>query len=62
MHESSGSQFYRITTGVQSGPDHFDESRFIMTFLTILRVLCIFRLVIEGKIGKEIQEPSSLEF
>ena len=34
MYESSGSQLFRI----QSGPDTFDESRFIMTFLTILGV------------------------
>ena len=36
-----------------------------MTFLTILEVmevLCNFRLVIEGKTGKEIPESSSLEF
>ena len=30
MYESSGSQFFRTTTGIQSGPDAFDESRFIM--------------------------------
>ena len=38
---------------------------FIMTFLTILEVteiLCSFRLVIEGKRGKEIPESSRLEF
>ena len=28
--------------GIQSGPDAFDQSRFIMTFLTILRVTEIF--------------------
>ena len=36
-----------------------------MTFLTILEVteiLCIFKLVLEGKTGKEIPEPSRLEF
>ena len=36
-----------------------------MTFLTTLRVteiLCSFRLVLEGKIGKEIPESSRLEF
>ena len=36
-----------------------------MTFLTILgdmQVLCNFRLVLEGKIGKEIPESSRLEF
>ena len=54
MYESSGSQFFRTTTGIQSGPDAFDESRFIMTFLTILEVMQLlhsFRLVLEGKTG-----------
>ena len=65
MYESSGSQFFRTTTGIQSGPDAFDKSRFIMTFLTILgvtEILCNFRLVLEGKTGKEIPESSRLEF
>ena len=64
MYESSGSQFFRITTGIQSGPDTFDESRFVMIFLTILRVMeiCSLRLVLEGKTGKEIPESSSLKF
>ena len=64
MYESSGSQFFRTTTGIQSGPDAFDESRFIMTFLTILgviEILCSFRLVLEEKTGKEIPESSRLE-
>ena len=59
MYESSGSQFFRTTTGIQSGPGAFDESRFIMTFSTILRVaqiLCTFRLVLAEKAGKEIPE------
>ena len=50
---------------MQSGPDVFDKSRFIMTFLTILKVteiLCSFRLVLEGKTGKKIPELSRLEF
>ena len=49
---------------MQSGPDAFDESRFVMTFLTILGVMeiCSFRLVLEGKTGKEILESSRLEF
>ena len=38
MYESSGSQFFRTNTGIQSGPDTFDESRFTMTFLTVLGV------------------------
>ena len=33
MYESSVSQFFRTTTGMQSGPDAFEESRFTMTFL-----------------------------
>ena len=65
MYESSGSQFFRTATGIQSGPDAFDESRFVITFLTILvvmEILCSFRLVLEGKTGKEIPESSRFEF
>ena len=64
-HESLGSQFFRTTTEIQSGPDAFDESRFVMTFLTISAaagILCSFRLVLEGKAGKEIPGSSKLEF
>ena len=64
MYESSDSQFFRTTTGIQSGPYAFDESLFIMTFLTILGfmdILCSFRLVLEGKTGKEIPESSRFE-
>ena len=53
---------------MQSGTDAsrciFGESRFIMTFLTILGVtetICNFRLVLEGKTGKEILKSSRLE-
>ena len=65
MYERSGSQFFRATTGIQSGTDTFDESTFFMTFLTILgvmEILCSFRLVLGGKTGKEIPESSRLEF
>ena len=65
MYESSGSQFFRNTTGIQSGPDAFEESKFVMTFSTILgvmEILCSFRLVLEGKTGKEIPESSRFEF
>ena len=65
MYESSASQFFRTTTGIQSGPDTFDESRFVMTFLTILgvmEILCSFRLVLEGKTGKQIPKSSRFEF
>ena len=49
--------FLRTTTGIQSGPHALDESRFVIIFLTILgvtEILCSFRLVLEGKTGKEI--------
>ena len=51
-------QFFRTTTGIQSGSDAFDDSRFGMTFLIILGVTEIYsyRLVLEGKTGKEIPE------
>ena len=65
MYKHLRSQFFRTTTGIQSGPDAFGKSRFSMTFLTILRateILCSFRLVLEGKTGKEIPESSRLEF
>ena len=56
--KSSGSQFFRTITGIQSGSDVFDKSRLILTFLTILGVakICSFGLVLEGKTGKEIPE------
>ena len=38
MYEISGSQFSRITTGIQPGPDVFDKSKLVMTFLTNLGV------------------------
>ena len=56
-------QFFRTTTGIQSGPDAFDESRFVMTFLTILGVMEILcSLNLEGKTDKEMPESSRLEF
>ena len=64
MHESSDSQFFRTTTGIQSGPDTFDKARLVMTFLTtfgVTEILCSFRLVLEGKTGKELPESSRLE-
>ena len=65
MKLSSGSLFFKSTTGMQSVPDAFDKSKFIMTFSTILgvtEILCCFRLVLEGKTGKEIPESSRLKF
>ena len=65
MYESSGSKFFRATTGIPSGLDTFHESRFVMTFLTIvgvMEILCSFRVVLDSKTGKEIPESSRLEF
>ena len=65
MYESSGSEFCRTTTRIQSGPDAFDESRFVMTFLTVLgvtKILCSYRLVLQGKTSKEIPESLTLRF
>ena len=39
MYESSGSEFFRTTTGIQPGADAYDESGFTITFLTILGVI-----------------------
>ena len=65
MYEISGSQFFRTTTATQSWPDAIYESRFLMTFITILEVteiLYSFGLVLEGKTAKEIPESPRLEF
>ena len=59
MYESSGSQFFRTITGIQSGPDAFNKSRLGITFLTnlgVTEVLYSFRLVLEKKTGREISE------
>ena len=64
MYESSGSQLFRTTTGIQSGPGNFEEWRSIMTFLAnfgVIEILCNFRLVLEGKTGKETPESPWLE-
>ena len=52
MVHSSGSQFFRTTAGIESGPDALDKSRLVMTFLTnfgVTEKLCNFRLVLECK-------------
>ena len=48
MYESSGSQFFRTTTGIK-GPDAFDESRFVMTFLSNLGVMEIMQFQISSR-------------
>ena len=64
MYERSGSEFFRATSGMQSEPDTFDESRLVTTFLTSLGVTWIlssFKLVLKGKLHKEIPESSRFE-
>ena len=64
MYKSSGLQFFRTTIGIQSRSNALNESRFVMTFSTILgvtEILCSFRLVLEEKTGKEIPESSRFE-
>ena len=59
MYESSGSHFFRSTTGIRSRPSTLDKSRLIVTFLTNLGytwISCSFKLVLEGKPYKEIPE------
>ena len=64
-YDCSGLQFFRTTTGIQSGPGAFDELMFVMTFSTtlgIMEILCNFRLVLEGTKGKGTPQSSRLEF
>ena len=64
MYESSGSKFFRTTIRILSGPDAFEESRFVvtLTILGVTKILCCFKLVLQGKTVKEIAESSRLEF
>ena len=58
-------QFSRTTIGIQLGSHAFDKLRFVMTLLTIVGItelICSFKLVLEGKAGKEIPQPSRLDF
>ena len=51
MYESLGSQFFRTNTGIQSGPDAFEESGLVgYTNLTIAEILCSLRLVLKRKV------------
>ena len=49
MYKSSSLQFFRTTTGTQSGPDAFDESRFVMTFLSSWKLKNIMEFQISSK-------------
>ena len=53
MCEGSGFHFVRTTTRIQSGPDAFEKSWLVVTFLTNLEVILYsFRLVLEGKASR----------
>ena len=64
-YENSDSQLFRNNIRIQSGPDAFAKSKFVMTFLKILGVTEIsgsFEIVLKEKAGKKIPESSRLEF
>ena len=54
MYETSGSKFFWTTTGIQSGPGIFDESKLIMalTNLGVMVIIYSFWLFPQGKTGK----------
>ena len=65
MYEISGSQFFRTTTGIQSGPgcSRWIKVRYdLFNHLGSYKISCSFRLVLEGKTGKETSKSSRLEF
>ena len=49
MYESSGSQFFRTKTRIQSGPEYLQESRSFMAFLIIPRVRYTMQFQISSK-------------
>ena len=61
---SSGSQFFRTTIVIQSGPDTFGKIKvrydLYNHLLGVTEISCIFTLVLEGKTGKEVPESSRL--
>ena len=64
MLKSSGSEFFRTTTGIQSRPDAFHKSRFVITFPTILGVIetsCSPRLAPGEKTGNNILSHQFIE-
>ena len=65
MYESSGSQFFRVSTGRQPPPDTFKESISVTNFLINSGVALVkwsLRLVLEGKADKKKSKSSRLEF
>ena len=67
MCESPGSYLFRTITETKSGPDSFEESRSVTTFLPnicVTQMLYSLRLVLEMKKSKKKKKPKSsrLEF
>ena len=65
MYESSSSQLFRTTTGIQSGPDTFGKSMFAMTFKNHIgsyRNIMQFQISPKRENSKEIPKSSRLEF
>ena len=65
MRESSGSQFFKATTGLPSGLEDLVESKFDITFFTIIGVITmLFKVmsVLRLKVGSSWLESASLEF
>ena len=46
MYESSDSHFFRTIMLIQSGPDAFDKSKLVITFLTNLSYMNIMQFQI----------------
>ena len=55
IYKSSGSQFFRTTTGIQSGPDAFAESKFVMSFSTIFEVMEIYSVSNQFQKGEKVK-------
>ena len=65
IFKSSGSQFFRTITKVQSGVETRTKTRSIMTFLTIsgvIYIFCRFRLLLEVTTCTTLPESSILGF
>ena len=61
VYGSSGSQFFRTTTGIQSRPD-IKVGHDLLNQFGVAGIILNFTLNIESKEGKEIPESSKLEF
>ena len=51
MCANSGSQLFRTTTGIHSGPNTFDDSRLVMTFLPIFGVYIYIYIYINSNLN-----------